>query len=204
MNIHIAKSGPLLKSRKSAGQRCIDWARANRTETISFTDDISQADVIFSVFYSEKIDLNLLKPACKAFNFHAGILPQYRGSGTINFAIINREDETGITLHEIDKNIDTGDIISIEKFPISSEDTAETLMIAAEDTAVSMFIRCFDNLIKGQYESFQQSEAASATYTRRDLQQAKDLTHYAKAFHLPGKEQAFYFDRNGKKHFLKW
>lgn len=204
MRITIPISAPLRKSRKSAAERCIDWVKENRTESAVFTDDLSEADFIFSVFYREKIDLELLKPTCRAFNFHAGILPQYRGSGTINFAILNQEGQTGITLHRIDRNIDTGNIIFIETFPILAKDSTETLMADAEDTAVSMFIKFFDDLIAGRYEEFQQSEDIARTYTRSDLQQAKDLTRYARAFHLTGKEQAFYFDRNGKKYFLKW
>lgn len=55
-------------------------------------------------------------------NLHASLLPSYRGRHPLNWAIINGEKITGATLHYIDENFDTGDIIGSEKFPILYED----------------------------------------------------------------------------------
>lgn len=57
-------------------------------------------------------------------NAHGALLPKYRGRAPINWAIINGETETGVTVHFIDKGIDTGDIILQEMVEINQNDTA--------------------------------------------------------------------------------
>ena len=56
-------------------------------------------------------------------NFHAGKLPFYRGRNVINWALINGEEEIGITAHYVNGGIDTGDIILQRILPIFWEDT---------------------------------------------------------------------------------
>lgn len=66
-------------------------------------------------------------PTYGTFNLHASLLPQYRGAAPINWAIINGEEETGVTTFFIDEEIDTGKVILQEKVPISLEMTAGDL-----------------------------------------------------------------------------
>tara|TARA_R110002033_G_scaffold10675_1_gene34406 strand:- start:4 stop:951 length:948 start_codon:yes stop_codon:yes gene_type:complete len=66
-------------------------------------------------------------PKLGTFNLHASLLPQYRGAAPINWAIINGEQETGVTTFFIDDKIDTGAILLQKKTNISEEDTAGTL-----------------------------------------------------------------------------
>lgn len=66
-------------------------------------------------------------PELGTFNLHASLLPHYRGAAPINWAIINGENETGVTTFFLKHKIDTGDIIFQEKEPILPEDTAGTL-----------------------------------------------------------------------------
>ncbi|SDF24719.1 methionyl-tRNA formyltransferase [Methanolobus vulcani] len=66
-------------------------------------------------------------PKYGTVNIHPSLLPQYRGQHVINWAIINGEQETGITLHLMDENLDTGDILLQTKVPILFDDTAKDL-----------------------------------------------------------------------------
>jgi methionyl-tRNA formyltransferase len=66
-------------------------------------------------------------PKYKAVNYHPSLLPKYRGGSAINWAIINGETETGVTVHYIDAGIDTGDIIIQERVPISPQDTVASV-----------------------------------------------------------------------------
>ncbi|MGB5435433.1 MAG: methionyl-tRNA formyltransferase [Maribacter sp.] len=66
-------------------------------------------------------------PNYGTFNLHASLLPNYRGAAPINWAIINGEDETGVTTFFIDDKIDTGEIILQNKVPITVNDNAGTL-----------------------------------------------------------------------------
>lgn len=60
-------------------------------------------------------------------NYHPSLLPKYRGGSAINWAIINGEKETGVTIHYIDEGIDTGDIILQENVKIDDNDTVVSL-----------------------------------------------------------------------------
>lgn len=63
-------------------------------------------------------------PEYGTFNLHASLLPQYRGAAPINWAIINGEEETGVTTFFIDEKIDTGQVILQEKIEIDSNENA--------------------------------------------------------------------------------
>ena len=66
-------------------------------------------------------------PSIGTFNLHASLLPKYRGAAPINWAIINGEEETGITTFFLQHEIDTGNILFQEKEPIHPDDTAGSL-----------------------------------------------------------------------------
>ncbi len=63
-------------------------------------------------------------PAFGTFNLHASLLPQYRGAAPINWAVINGENETGVTTFFLQHEIDTGNIIFQEKIKIEATDNA--------------------------------------------------------------------------------
>ncbi len=85
-------------------------------------------DIIFSCYYPLIIPLSLLNTArWGALNFHGGLLPHYRGCLSGVWSILNGEDDSGVTLHFMDKGIDTGDIVEIRKVNILQSDTAVSL-----------------------------------------------------------------------------
>ncbi|MDR2940240.1 MAG: methionyl-tRNA formyltransferase [Clostridiales bacterium] len=92
-----------------------------------FLDDV-EADVFVVAAYgqilSEKI-LNIPKLGC--INVHASILPKYRGAAPIQWAIINGEKQTGVTIMHMDKGVDTGDMILKKYTGIAPGETAGSL-----------------------------------------------------------------------------
>jgi methionyl-tRNA formyltransferase len=60
-------------------------------------------------------------------NVHSSLLPKYRGAAPINWAILNGEEETGVTIMKVVLALDAGDIISQVKTPIDPDETVETL-----------------------------------------------------------------------------
>jgi methionyl-tRNA formyltransferase len=63
-------------------------------------------------------------PPLGTINLHGSLLPQYRGAAPINWAVINGEKETGVTTFKLRHEIDTGDILMQESFPIDENETA--------------------------------------------------------------------------------
>lgn len=84
-----------------------------------------------------------------AFNMHGSYLPSYRGRAPLNWAIINGEDHTGVTLHYMVKEADAGDIVDQEKVSIGPEEAAISVRERACHAAVRVMERQLENLLRG-------------------------------------------------------
>ena len=188
---------------RQVGKDCIDWAKNNIPNGYEITDNIENSQIIISVLYDKLLTSEQLQGR-ECFNFHPGTLPQYRGAGCCSWAIINEEKFFGVTLHLIDKGIDTGNIIDHCDFPITIEDTAHSLFQKTEQVIYSMFKKWFEKLLNGDYESTKQDKSKSSLYLRKDLEKAKDLTRFIKAFYFPNKEAAYYYNKQGKKIYINF
>lgn len=93
-----------------------------------FTKD-KPIEVLLSINYIYLIESDLINlPDKIAVNVHGSLLPKYRGRTPHVWAIINNEDETGITAHEIDEGCDTGDILKQVRIPIAGNDTGAKIL----------------------------------------------------------------------------
>lgn len=85
-------------------------------------------DLIVTCAYGQLVPSSILDlPRLGCINVHASLLPKYRGGAPIHHALINGEEETGITIMYMDKSLDTGDIIEMSRLPIDDKDTVESL-----------------------------------------------------------------------------
>ena len=85
-------------------------------------------DIIVTCAYGQIIpEVILNAPRFGCINVHGSLLPKYRGGAPIHHAIINGEDETGITIMYMDKGMDSGDIISTRVVPILDNDNLDSL-----------------------------------------------------------------------------
>jgi UDP-4-amino-4-deoxy-L-arabinose formyltransferase/UDP-glucuronic acid dehydrogenase (UDP-4-keto-hexauronic acid decarboxylating) len=87
-----------------------------------------EPDLIFSFYYRNMLKSQILEiPKAGCINLHGSLLPAYRGRCPINWALVNGETETGVTLHYMTPKADAGDIIAQRNIAISYFDTAKTL-----------------------------------------------------------------------------
>lgn len=189
LKIHLATS-------RAIGEKCKAWAKEQGYKLVG----MDECDVFISVMYDKIIPEEFIKEH-RCYNFHPGVLPWYRGAGAYSWAIINGEFETGVTLHEIDKDIDHGDVIAIGRFPITKEDTAETLFRKAENEIFEMFTDGLETLCGLPFSNPQEE---GKIYYRKDLEKAKDLTKYVRAFTFEGKDNCYYYNSRGGKIELIW
>ena len=85
-------------------------------------------DLLLVIAFGQKIGPSLIGvPRYGAINLHASLLPKYRGAAPINWAIINGEAETGLTVIEITDRMDAGDILGQRATPIDPDETAGEL-----------------------------------------------------------------------------
>ena len=88
-------------------------------------------------------------PPMGTFNLHASLLPQYRGAAPINWAIINGEQETGVTTFMLNERIDEGNILLQRATPIDANDTAETLHDRLADMGSQLVVATLRGLEEG-------------------------------------------------------
>lgn len=89
---------------------------------------LMKPDVIVVVAYGQILPKSVIEiPKYGCINIHGSLLPKYRGAAPIQWAIINGEDETGITTMYMDEGMDTGDMIIKKEMPIEYEDNYGTL-----------------------------------------------------------------------------
>jgi methionyl-tRNA formyltransferase len=87
-----------------------------------------QPEIIVVAAYGQILPKELLAlPKYGCVNIHASLLPAYRGAAPINWAIINGETRTGITIMQMDEGMDTGAVLAQEGILIDPRDTAGTL-----------------------------------------------------------------------------
>ena len=86
------------------------------------------ADIFVVAAYGQILTEEVIKmPRYGAINVHGSLLPKYRGAGPIQWSIINGEKTTGITIMQMAKGLDSGDMICKEEVEITLEDTYGTL-----------------------------------------------------------------------------
>ncbi|MDP3371548.1 MAG: formyltransferase [Candidatus Paracaedibacteraceae bacterium] len=110
-----------------------------KNETIQNQINAYNADVLLSFYYRNMIpEVIFSKPPLGAYNMHGSLLPKYRGRCPVNWAIINGETKTGVTLHHMLKTADAGDIVAQAETEISFEDTAGAVMSRLNTLAVNV------------------------------------------------------------------
>lgn len=122
-----------------------------------------EADVFvvaaFGQILSEEI---LTMPKYGCINIHASLLPKYRGAAPIQRAIIDGEKETGITIMQMDKGIDTGDILLQKKVTITQEETGESLFDKLAAVGAELIVEALPRIEKGEVKPVRQKEEESS------------------------------------------
>lgn len=106
-----------------------------------FLEKISEldADIGITASYSKKFPPELLNSVKDGFlNVHPSLLPDYRGGNPYSNVIINNEKQTGVTIHFMDENFDTGDIVFQKKLKINDYETMGTLFNRSNELAAQM------------------------------------------------------------------
>lgn len=87
-----------------------------------------QADIFVAAAFGQILSKEILDmPRYGCVNIHASLLPKYRGAAPIQWAVINGEDKTGVTIMQMDEGLDTGDIIAQREALIAQDETGESL-----------------------------------------------------------------------------
>lgn len=130
----------------------------------SFINELKQieADIFIVVAYGQILPetvLNIPKYGC--INVHGSLLPKYRGAGPIQWAIINGEDITGITIMYMSKGLDTGDMILKKELKINPNDTYGSLHDKMSILGADTLLEAVDMIQHKKVEAVKQDDSLS-------------------------------------------
>ena len=100
-------------------------------------------------------------PTLGSINVHASLLPRYRGAAPINWAILNGETETGVTIMHMAKKLDAGDIVTVRRTPIDPNEDAETLFARLAELGAQLLSETIPLIESGAATRTPQDEAQS-------------------------------------------
>lgn len=152
--------------------------------------------LILVMAYGQILRKSMLSvPALGILNFHASLLPAYRGASPIESAIANGELETGVSLMQIVPQLDAGPVLDVERVPIAPDANAAQLRADLATACVPLWRRCWPAIRNGNARFVPQDDAA-VTYcsvlSKEDAwldfaRPAVDLANRVRAFHVwPG------------------
>ena len=159
---HHHHVNPLKDAALARGVPVFQPAKVNTPEALAELRAL-QADVFVVAAYGQILSDELLRiPRLGAFNVHASLLPKYRGAAPIQYAVLNGETETGITIFRIEPKLDAGPILAVAETPIGSEETAGELEERLADIAVELVKGVLRDIERGTALGIPQ-DAAKAT-----------------------------------------
>lgn len=132
--------------------------KVRNPEFIQIIRDL-EPEVIVVAAFGQLLPKELLDiPPYGCINVHASLLPKYRGASPIQAAIINGEEETGVTIMYMDVKLDTGDMILRESTPITKEDTGGSLHDKLALLGGDLLVKALDKLKDGSAKRIPQDD----------------------------------------------
>ena len=122
------------------------------TEDELYADPPAEVDVVVSFLFWNLIReplISLGRVGC--LNFHPAPLPDYRGVGGYNVAILDGLASWGVSCHFVDEHLDTGDVVEVERFPIDPDsETAFSLDLKSQEHLLALFERVMQRVLDGE------------------------------------------------------
>ena len=140
---------PIKQYAQEHGLRVIQPEKASSPDSIGTLREIGPG-LLVVVAYGERLKEEVLEvPAHGAINLHASLLPKYRGTSPIQAAILNGDHVTGVTVIQIDKGMDTGDVLGSAEVEIEKDYTAGTLHDRLADVGAKVLADTVDGIAAG-------------------------------------------------------
>ena len=169
---------------KKSKIKIIDLDNAKRIKNLIF----------FSLHFDKIIETQKFLTT-RFYNIHFSLLPKYKGMHTTAWPILNGENRSGVTLHEIDDGIDTGRIIDQYVFQIDENDNAEKVFLKYITTGIKIFKSNIEKIINNNYKSYNQSKNNSSYYSKNSINFKKYKINFNKtAFEIHNQIRAMVFE----------
>lgn len=150
-----------------------------------------EADIFVVAAFGQILSKEILDmPRFGCINVHASLLPKYRGASPIQWAIMNGDDVSGVTIMQMNEGLDTGDMISSIEVPILDSDTGESLHDKLAVAGANLCIKTLQDIEKGQINPIPQP-AECDSYAKLLTKQMGELDFAKSALELERLIRAF-------------
>lgn len=154
------------KTAVTAGVPVLQPGRARNPEFVEQLRSLAP-DLVVVAAYGQILPGAILDmPRFGCINVHTSLLPKYRGAAPIQWALLNGDRETGVTIMKVAPSLDTGDILSQEMTPIEDSDNAETLHDRLAEMGAKLIVPTIRNWVAGRITPRPQDES-QATHVRK-------------------------------------
>ncbi|GEP22787.1 methionyl-tRNA formyltransferase [Lentilactobacillus diolivorans] len=134
-------------------------------EKLSGSDELQQvidlhADLIITAAFGQFLPTRMLQSVkVAAVNVHGSLLPKYRGGAPVQYAIMNGDHETGISLIYMVKKMDAGDILAQQAIPITKNDDTESMFAKLSIVGRNLLLDTLPKLLAGDVHPIEQDES---------------------------------------------
>jgi methionyl-tRNA formyltransferase len=168
-------------------------------------------ELIVVVAYGQILPQAILDiPRFGCLNVHTSLLPKYRGAAPIQWALLNGDSETGVTIMKMDAGLDTGAILSQARAPIADTDNAQTLHDRLAKLGADLLLRTIPDYLAGRITP-QPQPNEGGSYARKIAKDdgridwskpARDIWNQVRAF-MPWPGAFTYYVNGGQSRLLK-
>ena len=124
-------------------------------------------EVIVVVAYGQLIPQSILElPEYGCLNVHASLLPAYRGAAPIQWAVLNGEKTSGVTIMQMDAGLDTGDMLSQTEITLDPQETGGSLFERLSRAGAGLLVETLPKLQAGELHPRQQPKESTTAYAR--------------------------------------
>lgn len=146
----------------------IDYLEVKRIKNHTTKIKSYNLDLVFSIMFTQVIPKEIIESVrIGIVNFHPSLLPKYRGPHPVNWAIINNEKETGLTVHFMNERVDAGDIIFSKTVKINQDDTLTDVSKKIMRLIPRSLLECYSLVENNELKVVKQDESLASYYPRR-------------------------------------
>lgn len=175
-----------------AEQYGIPIEQPTTADEIDGNQRLMDIDVMVVAAYGMLIPETILnRPKHGCLNIHTSLLPRWRGAAPIQRAIAAGDDESGVTIMQMEKGLDTGPILLQETCPITAADTAGSLHDKLADLGAMAIVKTLQTLLLNGSVSGKPQDHSAACYADKILKAEADIDWQLPAVIIERKIRAF-------------
>ena len=140
-----------------------------KVKEATFVEELKEMnpDIIVVVAFGQIISQEILDlPKYGCINVHASLLPKYRGAAPIQWAVIDGEEKSGVTIMRMDAGLDTGDMIAKAEVILNLDETGGSLFDKLSQAGAKLLVKVLDDIEKGTAIYEPQPENSPTPYAK--------------------------------------